>query len=210
MRRYLAVMLLPALLAVVLCAPATGYAAEEKHGPAAAGGGEHAPHPEGVPLSFKKDLAIWSLVTFVLFAIVLRTFAWGPLSDGLNTREQRIREDIAAAERNRLQTEKLLAEHAKKLEKVQEEVREIVAEARRDAEHTKQDIVNEAQREAEATKQRAISEINRARDGALKDLFDVMGKQVASATEHVLGRSLTPGDQDRLINEALAEISSSK
>ena len=60
--------------------------------PAVAGAAE-----EGVPMSFKTDLAIWSLVVFLLFVFVLKKFAWGPLSAGLDAREQRIREDIAGA-----------------------------------------------------------------------------------------------------------------
>ena len=160
-----------------------------------------------VPLDFNSYLALWSVVVFVVFVFVLRMFAWGPLSAGLVQREEGIRKNIADAEQARVKAERMLAEHAAKLDKVQEEVRAILAEARRDAEHTKQDIMNEAQREAGATKDRAVAEINRARDAALKDLFDVMSSQVASATEHVLGRSLNAADQDRLIDEALAQLS---
>jgi F-type H+-transporting ATPase subunit b len=100
----------------------------------------------------------------------------------------------------------MLAEHARTLAKVQDEVRALLAQGRQDAEKAKQEIVTEAQKEAEASKQRALHEIGRARDTALKDLFDVVSSQVAHATEHVLGRSLTGGDQDRLIDEALAQF----
>ena len=51
-----------------------------------------------------------------------------------------------------------------------------------------------------------MQEISRARDSALKDLFDVMANEVAQATEHVLGRSVTSSDQDRLIEEALSQF----
>ncbi len=163
---------------------------------------------EGVPLSFKTDLAIWSLVVFVLFVFVLKKIAWGPLSAGLDAREQRIREDIAGAESARERAEAMLADHEAKLAGVQEEVKEILAEARGDAEHTKNEIMAAAQSEAEATRDRAIGEIERARDQALKELFDQVSTQVAAATEHVLGRSLDAADQQRLIGEALAEMTS--
>ncbi|MFQ5730647.1 MAG: F0F1 ATP synthase subunit B [Planctomycetaceae bacterium] len=166
-------------------------------------------HDTSVPLSFKGDLAIWSLIVFILFVIVLRLFAWGPLTEGLNNREARIRDDIAAAEEGRRKAEQMLVEHRQKLDAVQDEVREIIAEARRDAEHTKNEIVAAAQKEAEASKTRSISEIERARDAALKELFDTMSTQVAAATEHVLGRSLSGEDQDRLIQDALSQFSQS-
>jgi len=57
-----------------------------------------------------------------------------------------------------------------------------------------------------AAKDRAVQEISRARDSALKDLFDVMATEVAHATQHVLGRSVNSSDQDRLIEEALTQF----
>tara|TARA_B100000029_G_scaffold292257_1_gene285800 strand:- start:119 stop:709 length:591 start_codon:yes stop_codon:yes gene_type:complete len=165
-------------------------------------------HAEGVPLNFKTDLAIWSLVVFVLFVFVLKKFAWAPLAAGLDAREQRIRGDLEGAERAREEAAKMLAEHEEKLAGVQEEVKEILAEARRDAEHTKNEIMASAQAEAEATRDRALGDIERARDQALKDLFDQVATQVASATEHVLGRALDASDQQRLIEEAMAEVTS--
>jgi len=164
-------------------------------------------HEKGVPLGFKADLAFWSLVVFIVFVFVLWKFAWGPLSKTLDERESRIARDLAEAEQARQKAEQMLAEHQQKLDAVQDEVREIIAEARRDAEHTKQEIIDTAQQEADATRQRAVAEINRARDIALKELFDTMSSQVTQATEYVLGRSLSPEDQNRLINEALSYIS---
>ena len=163
-------------------------------------------HAEGVPLSFKTDLAIWSLVVFVLFVLLLKKVAWTPLAAGLDAREQRIRADLEGAETAREQAATMLAEHEAKLAGVQEEVKEILAEARRDAEHTKNEIMAAAQSEAEATRDRALGDIERARDQALKDLFDQVSTQVTAATEHVLGRSLDAADQQRLIAEALADV----
>jgi F-type H+-transporting ATPase subunit b len=182
-----------------------GKAAAESPSHAKAGESEEPPE-EGVPMKLKKDLAFWSLVTFVIFIALLGKFAWKPLITALDKRESRMRDDISAAENARIKAEQMLAEHAKTLAKVQDEVRALLAEGRRDAERAKQEIISEAQKEAEASKQRALHEIGRARDTALKDLFDVMSTQVAQATEHVLGRSLSGGDQDRLIDEALAQF----
>ena len=170
----------------------------------AASTAEH--HPTGLPMSFTKDLALFSLVTFVVYLAVLRIGAWGPLRAGLNERERRIRQDIADAEANRLKSEGMLKEHEARLAKVQDEVREILAEARRDAEHAKLEIVTTAQKEAEATKQRAIAEIVRSKDQALTELFDFVSNNVLKATEQVIGRSLTGTDHERLVKESLSQL----
>ena len=161
-----------------------------------------------MPLNLKQDLALWSLITFLVFVAVLRKFAWTPLISGLDQREGKMKQSLADAEAARVKAEHMLVEHAKKLDKVQDEVKEILAEARRDAEHTKQDIVAAASKEAEATRKRAIDDIERARDVAMKDLFDFVSSNVIGATEHVLSRALSNDDQARLVQEALTQIGS--
>lgn len=154
-----------------------------------------------------KDLALWSLVTFLVFLFVLKKFAWTPLIDGLDKREANLREELAEAQAARDKAVTALREREAELEKVQDEVREILAEARRDADHTKNEIVTAAQEEARATADRAKQDIQLASQQASKELFDGAAALVASATEHVLGRSLNDEDQNRLIDEALAQVS---
>jgi F-type H+-transporting ATPase subunit b len=168
---------------------------------------ESGDHKTGVPLDPKADLALWSLVSFVVFVFVLWKFAWGPLSTALDGRESKIAADIATAEQGRKDIERMIAEHRAQLEAVQDEVREVLAEARRDAEHAKQEIVAAAQKESEDIKNRSLTEIERAKNAALKELFDTVSGQVASAVEHILGRSLNDSDRDRLIDEALSQFS---
>jgi F-type H+-transporting ATPase subunit b len=186
--------------------PAAGAAAKDVHHGAADdhGDGEH--HEEGLPANWQRDLALWSLVTFLLFFFILSKFAWGPLKTALDQREACIRKEIADAEAANAKAAVLLREHEAKLMAVQEEVKAILAEARRDAEHTKQDIVATAQREAEATRQRAVEDINRAKNVAIAELFDFVSNNVVQATEQVLQRSLTGDDQERLVTQALAEM----
>ena len=186
-----------------LAMPAGVVAFDEAHGAAA-----HAEAEPGAPMDFVADLAIWSLVTFVVYLIVLKKAAWGPLIQGLDQREAKMKQQIADAESARVKAEAMLAAHAKKLDKVQEEVKEILAEARRDAEHAKQDIVAAANKEAEATRKRAVEDIEHARDLAMKDLFDFVSSNVIGATENVLGRALSDDDQKRLVQDALNQIGS--
>lgn len=152
------------------------------------------------------DLALWTLITFIAFLAVLGKMAWKPLIEGLDKREAKVFGALSEAEAARGKAQKLLEEHQNKIDRVQDQVREILAEARRDAEITKSDIIATAQREADASRKRAIIEIERARDQALDELFDHMSKCVDQATQQVVGRSLTGADHDRLIRESLNEF----
>lgn len=200
MRSRLAMLSGIALVLALLCTAAPVVAAETE--------GE-SDHATGPPLGLESDLALWSGVTFLVFVFVLKKLAWKPLISGLDSRESGIRRHIAEAEAAREKAQSMLLEHEQRLSKVQDEVKEILAEARRDADRTRQDIIAQAQAEADATKQRSIAEIERARDAALRDVFDSLSNQVVLATEHVLGRALNAEDQGRLVDEALSQFAGS-
>jgi F-type H+-transporting ATPase subunit b len=190
------------MLLLVLCSPVLVCAEAQAN----AGGHHDEAHAEGLPMEGKWDLALFSLITFGVFLAALRFGAWGPLQAGLNERERGIRQNIADAEANSLKSEALVKERELKLAKVQEEVRDILAEARRNADYAKQEIIAVAQKEADATKHRAIAEIERTKEQAIAELYDYVSANVVNATEKVIGRHLTGEDHDRLVKEALAEL----
>lgn len=164
-------------------------------------------HSGEVPMNFTTDLALWSLVTFLLFIFILGKFAWGPMIQGLDDREGRLRALVAETEENQRKSQALVAEYEDKLRAAESTVAEMVAEAKRDAERTSQDIVAKAQADVDSLRVRATEEIAQAKDTALTEVFSTVNGQVAAATERVLGRALSNEDQERLIQDALAEIS---
>ncbi|MEQ9410830.1 MAG: F0F1 ATP synthase subunit B [Fuerstiella sp.] len=179
---------------------------DDEHGAESHGDGHGDGHETGVP-GWKTDLALWSLITFVCFLFVLKKVAWSPLIEGLDKREAGIRVAIAEAEENQRKSQAMLAEYEGRLRDAEQTVAAMVAEAKRDAEKTSQDIVAKAQQEVDAMRERAKAEIGQAKDAALSEVFTTVNAQVAAATERVLGRALNDGDQERLIQEALSEIS---
>ena len=195
-------------------APAAGEAA---HGDAHADhghGGHHAHIGEDVskavkdPSEFSPDLAIYTFIVFLVLFFSLQSLAWPKISGALDAREAGIRQAIADAETSRLQAEAFMKEHKGRLEAVEETVKGIVAEGRRDAETTKASILKQAEAEAEAIKNRALAEISRAKDQALSEIFDSLAGQVSAATERVLGSGLSGADHDRLIRDAINQVSS--
>ena len=63
------------------------------------------------PLAVDPDLAIWTLLVFVVLLAVLWKFAWGPIVAGLEKREQAIADNIAAAKRQHEEAKRLVAEY---------------------------------------------------------------------------------------------------
>lgn len=193
------------LIVLVLVFPAQiVFGADAGHGD---GVGAHEPEAPLVP---PVDLVLWAIVTFAVFLFVLKKAAWGPLVEGLDNRESKYRKLLEDAKADRDKAVGMLAEYEEKLKTAQGQVEEIIAEARRDAERTKTDILATAQQDAEATRKRALDDIDRARDQAVAELFDHVRSNVVSATEKVLSRSLNDDDHQKLIDDALAELSSAQ
>ena len=188
-------------------APAAGA---ESGSTAPEGDGHPEEVPYEVPMKPQNDLILWSIVTFVLFLTVLRKTAWGPLIVGLDNRESKYLKVVADAQLDRDKAVALVADYEQKLKAAQSEVDEIIAEARRDAERTKTDILAAAQQDAETTRKRALDDIDRARDQVISELFDHVRVNVISATEKVLARSLSDADHQKLIDDALSEMSTAQ
>lgn len=174
------------------------------HGDGHEGGSAHGSKN---PILWATDLALWTLIVFLVLLVVLRKFAWGPLTSALDAREEGIRKCIEDAENARLEGQRMLEDHRKKLDAVQDEVRAILEEARREAQHTSQQIQRDAQEEARSIRDRSRREIEQARDQALKEIYDHATQLVTGAASRVIGKELTQDDHQRIIEEALAEFS---
>ena len=151
-------------------------------------------------------LMIWTIVCFLVVLYVLKRFAFGPIQKTLDDRRERIRQAIDEADHAREEARSLLEEHRKLIGQAKSEAEEILAEARK---------VGDAQRErvreeTEADRQRRLEEtrrqIEQATQQALNQIRDEVGKLSVLAAEKITRKSLTAADQQRLLDEALAEI----
>ena len=155
------------------------------------------------PEEFKSDLAIWTLVIFGLLLLILMKFAWKPIIQGLDQREQSISGSIDEAQRIKQDAQKILADYEQKLAAAADEVREMLEEARRDADLTKQRVVAEAQEAAAAERDRALREIELAKYNALHELSDKSVTEAFHLAGNVVRRELSREDHSDLIQDTL-------
>jgi F-type H+-transporting ATPase subunit b len=187
-------------------APAKATGAHANPGASTSGG--HGEDEGGEPeaLEPQPSLALWTVVIFIGLLLVLRKFAWGPLSEALHKREEHLEHVLLETERARNESEKLLAEHRRRLEQATEQVRALLDEARREAQVSGDEIVRKAQAEAEAAKQRAERDIASARDQALNEIWNKAADLAVTVAGRVLSKNLTPEDHRRLVDSAIGEL----
>ncbi len=159
-------------------------------------------------LDVNPGLVIWTTITFTIVLVVLKKFAWTPITSALDARAEKIHADIERAEQIKNDAEKKLEEYTSKLNALREEGKTIIAEARTDGERVKQEILETSRREAEAIKSRGMREVELAMDTALQKFHhDVADLSVAVASQ-ILGRSMTKDDHARLIEESIQKFRS--
>jgi F-type H+-transporting ATPase subunit b len=203
--------------AVAADEPAKTHAKAASSGPAHAAGGspvaaaEHlvesheAPHEPDI-LEPQPSLAIWTVVVFLGLLIVLRKFAWKPLLAALHQREEHLEHVLLETERARNESERLLAEHRRRLAAAEEQVRALIEEGRKSAQLAADEIIKRAQSEAESAKLRAERDIAMARDQALSEIWSKTADLAVSVAGKVLDKSLSEDDHRRLVESAIAEL----
>jgi F-type H+-transporting ATPase subunit b len=181
--------------------------AEEPDGEHHEGDAHHAAaHGNTNPISADPDLAIWTVVVFLVLLLVLWKFAWGPISESLDKREQGIADDISGAKSMNEEAKQLLVQYQQKLDSAQDEVRAILDEARRDAEQTQKDMIAKAAADTDALRERAHREISTATDAALKTLADRGAELAVDLAGRIVGAELSTEGHARLIEEAVSRF----
>jgi F-type H+-transporting ATPase subunit b len=158
------------------------------------------------PAWFQTDLALWSFAVFVILMLLLTRFAWKPIMEGLEKREQGIANTIAATQRAHEDAKRMLESYERRLAEAADEVRGMLEEARRDAEETKVAIVTEARKAADDEQARAKREISLATDDALSRIGQRAGELAVEVAGKFLGKQLSTDDQQRLIRDSVASI----
>jgi len=152
------------------------------------------------------DLGIWTIVVFALLFLVLRRFAWGPILEGLKSREANIKGALAQAELARKEAQLMRLELQKEMSGAQDKIRQLMDEARRDAQRAKDEMITEARKEIQSERERLQREIALARDQALQELWTQTAQLATLVSAKAIRRQLNIEDHRRLVDEAIAEL----
>jgi F-type H+-transporting ATPase subunit b len=160
------------------------------------------------PLEIDPDLAIVTLIIFLVLMGILYKFAWGPIMAGLHHRESHIAQEISAAELRHKEAQRLLADYQTQLAKAGDEVRAMIDGARKDAEALKTSIVADAQKAASDEKERAKREIETAKNSALGEIAEKTVNMAFRVASDAVRREIKPDDHRNLIEDAIKQFES--
>lgn len=158
------------------------------------------------PIMLKTGL--WALGIFVVVVFVLKKFAWGPITAGLEAREAKINDSLEKAAAIEKATRELAETNKKALDDAQKQAMQIIAESRESGKTAADEIIAKAQAEIEAQRERFQREVRLETEKARAALREQAVSLTIDATAKMLGRTLTESDAGRLAEQALADAES--
>jgi F-type H+-transporting ATPase subunit b len=197
------ILVLVAALLLGLLAAGPAVAADPPAGGKATAGEAHGPKDM---FGRSLDLAIWTWVVFLLLLFILGRYAWGPMLAGLKQREQTIHSALAEAHQAKDEAQKLRGQLQAEMNKAHDQVRTLLEEARRDAQHTTDEMVAKARTEISAERDRLRREIEMARDQALQQMWNQSANLATMISSKAIRRQLSAEDHRNLVDAALGEL----
>jgi|TARA_B100000315_G_C14470871_1_gene538252 F-type H+-transporting ATPase subunit b len=151
-----------------------------------------------------------TIVVFLIFLFLASKFVWPHILKGLDERDQKLRDDLEAAQEARTQAKAALSEYEEELKQARSEAGEMIAKAKQDAKIAAEELRANNIRELAEMKSAATSDINAAKKAAIVELHNEASNLAVSIASRILDREISSEDQDALLTKSLAEIGQTK
>lgn len=151
-------------------------------------------------------LIFWIGITFGILLILLRKFAWGPITSALSERERTISESMEQAQKALAEAKQLQADNTKARREAEAQAQAILREAREEAERLRGEEVDKTRDQIKHLQESAQAEIEREKQSALDSLRTEVADLAVQAAEKILRANLDADRQKKIVNDFLGDL----
>ena len=156
---------------------------------------------------FSIGLFFWQTLIFISLIFLLKKFAWKPILEAINEREDGIKNALESAEQARKEMASLKSDNEETLKKARVERDSLLKEAR----DIKQKLIDDAKNEANVEAKKLISQaqetIKSEKNAAVLDLKKQVANLSIDIAEKVLKEKMSNDkEQMNLVNELVKDI----
>ena len=151
-------------------------------------------------------LFIWTILTFLALVALLAKFAWRPLLEALEVRQQGIRKALDDAQLAKQELERLQQESAQIIRKARVDAEAVMTQMRADADRLREEIRQKAKAEAEGIMRNAERQIQLETGRAIQQIRAEAVDLSVSIASKILQRNISKEDNERLIADALKQV----
>ena len=151
-------------------------------------------------------LFIWTIATFLVLLFLLSKFAWRPLLQALENRQQMIQKSLSDAEQAKQELEQVQQESNRIVAKARADADAIVAATRADAATLQEELREQARAEADGIIKNAERQIQQQTDRSLAQIREEAVDLSLMIASKLIQRNLSKEDNDALIDRALQQV----
>ncbi|MCW2118008.1 F0F1 ATP synthase subunit B [Flavobacterium sp. 7A] len=156
---------------------------------------------------FEFGLFFWQILIFVGLILLLKKFAWKPILDAVNDREEGIKNALLSAENARQEMQNLQADNQRILQEARLERDNMLKDAREMKEKMVADAKNEAQAQGQKMIEQAKIAINSEKNAAMAELKLQVSTLSLNIAEKLLKDELSNKDaQTKLVEKMLGDV----
>jgi F-type H+-transporting ATPase subunit b len=151
-------------------------------------------------------LIFWTVVTFVLLALILKRFAWKPILGMIDAREKTIREALEESKRARQAADEALAKNKEMVAHSRADAARIVSDGQKEAQRLRSEILEKARSEAMAVLDQGRKQIELETKQAVEKLKGTVVDVALDAASKLIRTSLDDAKHRQLVEEYLEEL----
>jgi F-type H+-transporting ATPase subunit b len=156
---------------------------------------------------FSIGLFFWQTVIFILLIFLLKKYAWKPILDAVNEREEGIKNALLSAEKAKEEMASLQSDNEETLKKARAERDLLLKEAREMKQQLIDEAKNEAQTEAKKIITQAQTTIQNEKKAAISDLKNQVAILSIDIAEKVLKEKLSDDKtQMNLVKDLVKDV----
>jgi len=150
------------------------------------------------------------IINFLILVILLKAVAYKPIVKMLKEREDKIAQNIKAAEDDEIKAKAVLKEYQERLAGARIQAQEIVDKAEKRAQEEYDARVLETKKEIEQMRKHAELEICRERERAVAQLKDEVVALSVAAAGKIIGANLDAAGNEKLVGEFIQQLDKDK
>ncbi|MCY4001938.1 MAG: F0F1 ATP synthase subunit B [Bacteroidetes bacterium] len=160
-------------------------------------------------LSANVGLIVWLSVIFLVTLLILRRYAWGPITSALSEREETIASSLNRAEEALAESQRLQESNAQAKREVEQEAQKLLREARDEAQSLRDRQVERTREEITSLREQALLDIERDKERALQSLRDEVADLAILAAEKILQGNINSSSQRALVSQFIDDLTTS-
>ncbi len=161
-------------------------------------------------MEFNLNVFLLQLATFVAGMWLSSKIFLPQLKGWMESRQKRIEEQLATAEKRQKEAETLKSDFDKKVRELEQNTADILQRTRQDAAHSRDEVIQAARKEAELILLEARKAIESERLAVTQSLQKEVGNMAVAIAEKILRSSVDVKAQEKLVQEGVKELGARK